>query len=47
MIGTTFAAANQIVHRLADIDILSEITGQARYRRFRYEPYVRLFSDGA
>ncbi len=45
VIGTTFAAANQIVHRLVDIGILSEITGQARHRRFRYEPYVRLFSD--
>lgn len=43
VIGTTFAAANQIVHRLVDIGILSEITGQARNRRFRYEPYVRLF----
>ena len=47
VIGTTFAAANQIVHRLVDIGILSEITGQARHRRFRYEPYVRLFSDSA
>lgn len=45
LIGTTFAAANQIVHRLVDIGILREITGQARHRRFRYEPYVQLFSD--
>ncbi|MGH9160235.1 MAG: Fic family protein [Vicinamibacteraceae bacterium] len=45
LIGTTFAAANQIVHRLVDIGILREITGQARHRRFQYEPYVRLFSD--
>jgi Fic family protein len=45
LIGTTFAAANQIVQRLVDAGILSEITGQARHRRFRYQPYVELFSD--
>jgi Fic family protein len=45
LLGTTFAAANQIVRRLAAIGILKEITGQARHRRFRYEPYVRLFDD--
>lgn len=43
LIGMTFAAANQIVRRLAAIGILEEITGHARHRRFRYEPYVRLF----
>jgi hypothetical protein len=46
LIGTTFAAANQIVHRLVAIGILHEITGYARHRRFRYEPYVRLFDEG-
>ncbi len=45
LIGTTFAAANQIVRRLAAIGILHEITGHARHRRFRYEPYVRLFDE--
>jgi Fic family protein len=45
LIGTTFAAANQIVSRLVGIGVLHEITGHARHRRFRYEPYVRLF-DG-
>ena len=45
LIGTTFAAANQIVHRLVGAGILREITGHARHRRFRYDPYVRLF-DG-
>ncbi len=43
--GTTYAAANSLVARLADIGVLAEITGNARNRRFRYEPYVRLFSD--
>ena len=43
LLGATFPGANQIVHRLVDIGVLVEITGQARHRRFRYEPYVRLF----
>ena len=47
LIRTTFAGANQIVHRLVDLGVLSEITGQARHRRFRYDAYVRLFDDEA
>jgi Fic family protein len=47
LLGTTFAAANQIVQRLVDLTILNEITGQARHRRFRYDPYVRLFEEDA
>jgi len=43
--GTSFAAANQLVARLTDLGILREITGYARNRRFRYEPYVRLFAE--
>jgi len=45
LIGTTFAGANQIVRRLVATGILQEITGHARHRRFRYEPYVRLFDE--
>ena len=45
LIRTTFAGANQIVHRLVAIGILHEITGHARHRRFRYDPYVRLFDE--
>jgi Fic family protein len=43
--GTTYAAANQLVERLVNIGILSEITGQARNRRFRYDAYVQLFDE--
>ncbi|MEO8681046.1 MAG: Fic family protein [Vicinamibacterales bacterium] len=43
--GTTFAAANQITGRLVEAGILTEFTGQARHRRFRYDAYVRLFND--
>ncbi len=45
LIGTTYPAANQLIERLADIGILREITGQTRHRRFRYDPYIRLFAD--
>ncbi len=47
LLGTTFAGANQIVQRLVDLTILTEITGQARHRRFRYDAYVRLFAEEA
>ena len=43
--GTTFAAANQLVARLVELGILREVTGYTRNRRFRYEPYVRLFTE--
>ncbi len=43
--GTTYAAANVLVTRLTGLGILSEMTGYARNRRFRYESYVRLFTD--
>ena len=37
--------SNQLVERLIKIGVLSEITGQARNRRYRYDPYVRLFDE--
>ncbi len=43
--GTTFAAANNLVSRLEDLGILLEITGFTRNRRYRYDPYVKLFAD--
>jgi len=41
----TPAGANQIVGRLEGFGRLREITGYARNRRFRFEPYLRLFED--
>ncbi len=43
--GTSYAAANQLVKRLEGLGLLEEVTGQARNRRFRYAPYIRLFAD--
>ncbi|MGE4167475.1 MAG: Fic family protein [Xanthobacteraceae bacterium] len=44
-LNITFAAANNMAQRLYDAKILSEITGQQRYRVFSYQPYVSLFSS--
>lgn len=41
----TPAGANNLVKRLEEIGLLREITGYARNRRFRFDPYLRLFED--
>lgn len=46
MTGTTNPAANELVRRFVEQGILLEVTGQKRNRRYRYDGYVRLFSDG-
>ena len=46
-LGLTPAGANQIVARLETIGLLREITGYARNRRFRFEPYLQLFEETA
>jgi Fic family protein len=45
-IGVTFATANKLIGRFEDLGLVREITGQRRSRRFRYEPYLRLFHTG-
>jgi len=44
-LGVTPAGANTLVNRLVDAGILREITGYARNRRFRFDPYLRLFEE--
>ena len=44
-LGVTNPAANTLVSRLVDVGLLREITGYARNRRFRFDPYLRLFED--
>ncbi|MEO1766283.1 Fic family protein [Thiobacter aerophilum] len=46
-LGITPAGANQIVARLEAIGLLREMTGYARNRRFRFDPYLRLFEEAA
>lgn len=44
--GISPQGANQLVSRLEEAGILSEYTGQARNRRFRYAAYMELFEEG-
>lgn len=44
-LGISHPAANNLVNRLVAIGLLLEFTGYARNRRFRFEPYLRLFED--
>lgn len=44
-LGVTQAGANNLVNRLADAGILLEVTGYSRNRRFRFDPYLRLFEE--
>jgi len=46
-LGVTPAGANQLVKRLERAGILLEVTGYTRNRRFRFEPYLRLFEEPA
>ena len=41
----TPAAANTLVTRLEKIGLLRETTGYVRNRRFRFDPYLRLFEE--
>jgi Fic family protein len=43
--GVTFPAANDLVRRFERAGLLVEVTGNARNRRFRYAPLVRIFLD--
>lgn len=42
---TSYQAANVLVNKFVEKNILTEITGQARNRRFLYKSYYDLFND--
>lgn len=44
-LGTAYPAANNLVTRLVDCGILTELTGQSRNRVFSYQSYLDLFQD--
>ncbi len=46
LVGSTYPAANDLVARLVEEGILSEMTGQKRNRRFVYREYLAVFHDG-
>ena len=43
--GTSYTAANTLVSRLSELEIIFEITGNRRNRMFQYESYIRLFRE--
>ena len=43
--GVSFPAANKLMAKFSEHELLDEITGQARNRRFRYSKYIKLFSE--
>jgi Fic family protein len=43
IIGATYQAANELVKRLVQCNILHEITGHTKYRRYIYRSYIQLF----
>lgn len=43
LIGTTYPAANDLVAKLVEWNILREFTGQSRNRKFMYSSYIELF----
>lgn len=45
LLDITFPPANNLIRRMVEGDLLTEVTGQDRYRVYQYRPYVALFSD--
>lgn len=43
--NVAFATAGRLIDKLVELGILIEITGQQRNRRYRFDPYIRLFRD--
>ena len=43
-IGSSYVTVNNLVARFVQMQLVEEVTGQSRNRRFRYEPYIRLFT---
>jgi len=43
--GLSQPAVNALTNALTDVGILIEITGRKTYRDFRFDTYLRLFSE--
>jgi len=46
LLGVSWPTANGLVDRFVEAELLTEITGQARNRRYRFGPYISIFADG-
>ncbi|MFO7716195.1 Fic family protein [Desulfosarcina sp.] len=47
VMGVSYVTAAQVISNLEDSGLLKEITGQKRYKVFRYDPYLTLFNQQA
>ncbi len=45
--GVSYVTASSAIQNMEEMGILKEVTGQKRNKVFRYEPYMRLFSNQA
>lgn len=44
-LGASYQLANNLMARFLDADLVREVTGHSRNRRFVYYPYIDIFSD--
>ncbi len=47
LLGCTYATANSITNQLEGMGVLQEMTGHKRNRRYRFQPYLKLFEQQA
>lgn len=40
-----FTAANRLISEFMELELLREMTGRQRNRRFRYDPYLAIFDQ--
>ncbi len=45
--GVTLPTVNKLLHHLADLGIVKEITGKARNKVYVYQKYLDILSEGA
>ena len=45
LIGHSYTTANSLISKFIETDLLVEVTGHIRNRRFRYSKYIDLFSE--
>ena len=45
LLAISSQAANSLTDRMVDLGLVAEATGNRRNRVFRYDPYVRIFTD--
>lgn len=44
-LGLSFVTASKLLARFEELGLMEEVTGNKRFRRFRYTPYLSLFED--